>query len=201
MQFDPNGPLDMNALAKAHDFMLTLPDTTAPDCIRRLYGHWPGGGLCDHDAAYNLSTVFDGSTWQMEITHTPLANARRIAEGDDYAAHTLGRNSFALGCAIDGMGGPDSQIQEHELEVFLAMVAAAAFKYGIDLSGSIKGPHGLDEPTFMTHAEAAIADAYWPDRVDLGALPPDNDYTRQKAAQTASFLRIKAHRYKITLGG
>ena len=200
MNFDPVGPLDLTALAKAHDFMLQLPDLEAGESLTRAYLHWPGGGYCDRDGAYNCSTVFENGTWLPEITHDPRCNAKQIADGDDYAAHTYHRNSFAIGCAINGMG-PGDPIQEHELEVFLAMVGAIAFKYNLDVAGRVESGEHAGEPVIMTHAEAAIADGYWPDRVDLAALPPDTDYTPQGAAATATGLRFKARRYKLALGG
>jgi hypothetical protein len=190
MQIDVDSPLDPSVLEAARDFYRALPDLDPGQAVKRLYLHWPAGGYSDCDGAYNASTVLQNGAWRMILTHNPKCNAHQVEPGDCYAAHTWHRNSWALGLAIDGMAS-GAPIQEHELEVFLGMVAATARRYGVDTVGRAEN----GEPLVMTHAEAAIADGYWPDRVDLAALPPDYDYTTEKAHATAELLRARIHRY------
>lgn len=197
--FDPLEPLDLKVLAQAKDFCLSLPDLAPGQKLVRGYGHWPGGGLCDRDGAYNFSTVLlDSGTWGMEVTHDPRANATLIADGADYAAHTWHRNSYAWGAAIDGMRTGDP-IQEHELRVFVGMIAAAGAKYGTDFRGFM--PNG--EPVWMTHGECAIADGYWPERIDLSFMPwvKGARPTIDGAKATGDALRLFAHRYKAAILG
>jgi hypothetical protein len=82
-------------------------------------------------------------------------------------------------------------LQDHEMEVFYAMCAAAANRYNID---------PLDSDYTRTHAEWAIIDGYFPERWDFTRLKASNaPLTVEEATATAQGVRHKINDYKIEI--
>lgn len=209
--FDTEAPIDPHVLAKAVALVKALPPLENGETIEVFYTHWTGGCYTGGDAAYNLSVVLDdaGTDWDMIVSHSPLANARQIppdAQANvDYAAHTYGRNSHALGFTVDAMFEATPHdfgkypVQLHQLEHLCAMVAAAGAAYHVDVA---------DANTNMTHAEAAILDGYFitdePDdgvtRWDLERFTAsETEPSKGEAKVSGQELRRRAHLYKLAI--
>jgi hypothetical protein len=124
--------------------------------LRSIVLHWTAG---DYEAVFSayhfcLRGVSDVVVVQ---THDVRANMRDL--GPDpaapYAAHTSGRNSYALGVAVCGMGGatpadfgafPLSDVQIDALAVVAARLATV---------------YAIPARAIFTHAEAAVEDGYF----------------------------------------
>jgi hypothetical protein len=197
---DLTGPLDAHALAEGIRILKLLP---AGIEINHVPMHWSVEGWMVCDGAYNIVISLHGDQWNATIATDPTLNASEPPQ-PGYAAHTWMRNSFGCGIAVDGMVGATTTnfgpepIQMHELEVLCAVAAAVGTKYSIDTHGSYEGVS-----TYPTHAECAIADAYYlgsgdpEERWDLAelraaAVPP----SPQTAAATAVVLRTRIAEYK-----
>lgn len=197
--FVPNAPIDANVRHKAQLFYAQLPDVLL-GLLRRIYLHWTVAGLQVCFADYNAEKLLVAGEHVLKITHDPRDNAPGLNDNAE-AAHTIARNTGALGIAITGMDGAN----EHDfgpdpvtvagLELLCAGAAALALKYGIDANGTVPSPgssHTLTEDivdadhqdeigrvidttgehNILTHAEAAVIDCYPADRIDLGSLAP-----------------------------
>jgi hypothetical protein len=108
-------------------------------------------------------------------THDVRANMRDVrTSSDPYAAHTAGRNSYALGFAICGMAGATPRdfgsypLRDDLVALACTTVADACAAYGIPI-----------EPAYvLTHAEAALEDGYFgsgdDERWDIARLEPSD---------------------------
>ena len=130
-----------------------------PGRIDRLYLHWSAGNYTDVFPAYHFCIARDANAVIVVNTHRIEANMRdlRLDPQAEYAAHTRGRNSFALGLSIMGMHGarPDDfgpfPLTEPLIEGICRVAARLASFYAIP----------VDEGHVLTHAEAAVADGYF----------------------------------------
>jgi hypothetical protein len=201
--FDDHAALDEKLIAAGVRLGLALPHIAPPLNVNHFYAHWTAGGYCGVDAAYNFTVQLVGDEWTFVVSHDPLDNARTIETGDTYAAHTFGRNSHALGFAVDCMAGATpadfgaDPLQMHELEALCAMLGAVAAVYKVDV-----GSRNL----CMTHAEAAILDGYY-----ITDSPADGDTrwdlarfaaapgTCEKPEAIANGTRIRARAVKYTV--
>ena len=127
--------------------------------IDRLYLHWSAGNYSDVFPAYHFCIAYDAKTVTVVNTHRIEANMRdlRLDPDAEYAAHTRGRNSFALGLSIMGMQAarPDDfgpyPLTEPLIAGLCRVAARLASFYAIP----------VDEAHVLTHAEAAVADGYF----------------------------------------
>jgi hypothetical protein len=154
---------------------MRLPNAWPPGDLRSLYLHWTAGDYVTVFPAYHVCIALDpNGRPEAVLTHDLRANMRDVREpGAPYAAHTAGRNSFAIGLAVCGMraAAPDDFGAFPLLEDMLALGCATAARlcafYGIP----------VDDAHVLTHAEAALADGYFgcgPDeRWDIARLKPD----------------------------
>jgi len=153
---------------------MRLPNGWPPGDLRRLYLHWTAGDYATVFPAYHVCVALDPRGEPVaQWTHDLRANMRDVREpGAPYAAHTAGRNSFAIGLAICGMrdATPHDFGAFPLLEPMLALGCATAARlcafYGIAI-----------EPAYvLTHAEAALADGYFgsgdDQRWDIARLSP-----------------------------
>ncbi|GAC1311130.1 MAG: hypothetical protein NVSMB19_25500 [Vulcanimicrobiaceae bacterium] len=219
--FDPLGRFDAHAdviagvLGKARGLYGRLPSVPA-GAISRIYLHWTVGamGACFDD--YNVEALYRHDSWGLEITHDPADNATGVND-NPVASHTYMRNTGAIGVALTGMDGPDVGVHDFGCDPVTVMglthlcaaAAAVAKKYAIDVSGLSSGaPYG-DEPTILTHAEAAMrvgvppqyAD-YRDERWDLGSFTPLPDgvaLTPAMIATCGNALRALSRTYKTHL--
>jgi hypothetical protein len=139
--------------------------------LRAIWLHWTGGDYAAVFPTYHLclSGARDVIVHQ---THDLRANMRdvRVASDRPYAAHTEGRNSWAIGIAICGMLGAtpedfgDCPLTEPQLAALGTVCARVADGYGIALA------------EIRTHAEAALEDGYFgaagERRWDIARLAP-----------------------------
>lgn len=212
MTFTTDAPLLQPALTASRAFYSALPPLGATQFFDHIYLHWsvePWGCV---DGAYNAEVDLENGAWVLKITHDPRDNAVEIQSGAPYAAHTYRRNSHAFGFAITGMVGATPSnfgteaVQYHELEFLCAGAAAVAMRYDMDSTGTASMGAYPGSYVVMTHAEAAIADDYFPGdgdpdpRWDLSRFEQSNsDLTKPEALMNASILRSRIHQYKLAL--
>ncbi len=217
--FDPAAPLNADALAEARAFLAKLPDVPA-GALERIYAHWSVGHYNQDFDDYNAAVRYDGQHFHLDICGDPRDNAIGVNNNPTHS-HTYMRNTGAFGISTDDMAGAT----EHDfgpepvtlmaLEFLCAGIAAAARKYGVDVSGtSARAPYA-GEPTMLTHAEAANRvgnpvqySAYGPkpigdvERWDLAsfvATPDGVDISADTATTCGDALRTRTHAYKVAL--
>jgi hypothetical protein len=155
--------------------LMGLPSRLLPaGDLRFLYLHWTAG---DYRATYSDYHVCVGlqtaNAPGVFFTHDLRANMRDVrASEDPYAAHTAGRNSYAIGLAVCGMANatPHDFGRYPLREDFLTLACATA----AELCAAYAIP--IDPRHVRTHAEAALEDGYFgsgPDeRWDIARLAP-----------------------------
>lgn len=154
--------------------MTSLPNLPRGD-LRRVYLHWTGDDYATTFAAYHfcIALARDGRP-TVVATHDLRENMRDVRVGDaPYAAHTRGRNSFAIGVAVCGMRDARPEdfgrfaLRDDMVEAACALVAELARAYAIAPT-----PEGI-----ATHAEAAVEDGYFgcgeDERWDIARLRSD----------------------------
>lgn len=219
--FKPDAPVDPNALAEARSLLSRLPECPA-GTLDHLYLHWSVGHWNQDFDDYNVSVRFDGTNFDLDVTHDPRDNARGVND-DAPAEHTWLRNTGALGICTDAMVGATVENFGPEpvtlgfLEHLCAAAAACAHKYGIDLAAPTPpsaAPY-QNEHAIMTHAEAAFTGGNPPpgawynygiggsvERWDLATFVavPDGHLTQDMAIAAGDALRARARAYKLALG-
>ncbi len=142
--------------------------------LRRLYLHWTAGDYTTVFPAYHACIALDpDGVPVVRVSGDLRASMRDVREpGPAYAAHTLGRNSYAIGLAVCGMrdARPDDFGAFPLLEPMVSLACATAARlcafYGIP----------VDAAHVLTHAEAAVADGYFgcgaDERWDIARLAP-----------------------------
>jgi len=147
-----------------------------PGRLERIYLHWSGGDYTTLYSAYHFCVAAEpGAPPQVYATHPLQANMRdlRSQPGASYAAHTRGRNSFAIGLGVMCMkdARPDDfgdwPLMEHLIGALCRVARVLAGFYEIPIV-----PEAV-----MTHAEAAVADGYFGSgsdevRWDIARLQP-----------------------------
>ncbi len=165
-----------------------------PGDLRAIYLHWTAGDYRTTYPAYHFCVALgDDGRPTVVATHDARANMRDVRAGDaPYAAHTAGRNSFALGLAICGMAGAepadfgDYPLRDDLVRTFCELAAYAARAYGI----------AIDAEHVMTHAEAALVDGYFgtsdDERWDIARLRPEaRPLASDDARRTGDELRAR----------
>lgn len=156
--------------------MMPLPNagTYPPGDLRYAYLHWTAGDYAQTFAAYHFCIGYDGRAPFVARSHDLRHNMRDVRQSPSrpYAAHTAGRNSYAIGFAVCGMrdASPsdfgDFALREDTLALLCATVAAVCRFYGIP----------IDARHVLTHAEAAVEDGYFgcgpEERWDIARLRP-----------------------------
>jgi hypothetical protein len=206
----------------ANDYADLLP--SCPDgTILAGYWHWTVGHSDQDFPDYNGAVAYDGKNFGLHIPHTPLDNANGVNE----ASHTWLRNTGAFGFATDDMVfasehdfGPEP-LTIATLWWLCAGSAAVSKKYGIDVAGTKQSANYESgryngEPTWLTHAEAAVRGGSPPDpawynygpsgtceRWDLSVftpLPSGLVATDAMATICGNALREATRRIKVLLG-
>ena len=128
--------------------------------IERIYTHWSAHDYEKVFPAYHfcVATRADGKIVVVN-THDVRENMRNVYDAPDepYAAHTRGRNSFALGISIMAMEGakPDDfgsyPLTEPLIDALCKVGAYLASYYSVP----------VDADHIMSHAEAALHDGYF----------------------------------------
>lgn len=143
--------------------------------IERIYTHWSAHDYGSVWPAYHFCVATqDDGTIVVVHTHDVTENMRNVYEDPDapYAAHTRGRNSFALGISIMAMEGSNPEdfgkypLTEELIDGLCKVGAYLADYYGVP----------IDADHIMSHAEAALHDGYY------GTKPEERwDIARLKA--------------------
>lgn len=203
---DLSGPLDPHALSEGKRILALLPVLSAGQSIKRIPLHWEVEAWGCVDTHYNLVVSLQNGVWVSSISVGPDLNASYPPQLG-YAPATFHRNSYSCSVAVSGMVGATAgdfgaaPIQLHELEVMCATAAAVARRYNVDTLGKYE-----DLPAVFTHAEAAIADHYYPgdgdpdSRWDLSEPRPRADGkipSKPDAQAFAGVIRQRIHEYKV----
>lgn len=183
--------LEKHALFR--DFLtFDLPD----GIISNLYLHWSAGAYDRPSPAYHFVAGYEQGELFARQTHDVRENMRMLTEDLPYAAHTRGRNSYAIGVSALSMLDATPQdfgpapLTEQLVDALCAMCAFLARRYQI----------AVDAGHVMTHAEAAIIDGYFgllpEERWDLARLQPAPAPLRpSEAASSGEALRARIRGY------
>ena len=231
--FDPRGAfraeaaIDAGIVAIARAFMREIPHVVAGD-ITRGYLHQSAEAYGCVDGAYNAVIPLVDGKWAAVASHDIRKNARSTFDQNGYAAHTYHRNYGAFGIAVNGLDTPGASptnfgadpLQLHAIDLMCAVAAAYCTSFGIDATGLSReavppASAFRDEPTILTHAEAANRpgnpaqySAYGPapigdvERWDLATLvqaPASVQITADHATIVGNELRGRIHAYKLAL--
>ncbi len=166
--------------------------------IERIYTHWSAHDYGSVFPAYHfcVATADDGRLVVVN-THDVCENMRNVYEGPEqpYAAHTRGRNSFALGISIMAMHGatPDDfgpyPLTEALIDGLCLVGARLAAYYDVP----------IDAEHVMSHAEAAVIDGYFgsaeEERWDIARLRAETrSLVPQDAIDVGEELRTRMRR-------
>ncbi len=167
--------------------------------IDRIYTHWSAHDYRSVFPAYHfcVATTDDGEIVVVN-THDVRENMRNVydAPDDPYAAHTRGRNSFALGISIMAMEGAKPEdfgaypLTEPLIDGLCLVGAKLAKVYNV----------GIDGDHIMSHAEAAVHDGYFgtapEERWDIARLRADSrPLVPQDAIDVGEELRARMRRF------
>lgn len=126
--------------------------------LRYVYLHWTGGDCETVYDSYHLCVARRSDRLQVVLSRDVRDNMRDVTGGTvPYAAHTAGRNSYALGVAICGMRDATPSdfnafpLTDDALDFACRVVREACAFYGIP----------VDSRHVRTHAEAALEDGYF----------------------------------------
>ena len=145
-----------------------------PGDLRYVYLHWTAGDYDETFAAYHFCIGYGSGAPFVAATHDLRHNMRdvRLLADAPYAAHTAGRNSYAVGVAVCGMRGAAPSdfgpfaLRDDTLALFVRTVASVCRFYRIR----------VDAEHVRTHAEAAVEDGYFgcgeDQRWDIARLRP-----------------------------
>lgn len=167
--------------------------------LEKIYLHWSGGDYTTLYPAYHFCVAsLDGADPHVFATHPLEANMRDLRADPDvsYAAHTRGRNSFAVGLSIMSMReavpsnfGP-YPLTEELIDGLCRVAKVLADFYRIAVGAE----------TIMTHAEAACIDGYFgsgeEERWDIARLQPSQRaLVASDALAVGGILRAKIENY------
>jgi hypothetical protein len=167
--------------------------------IERIYTHWSAHDYRSVFPAYHFCVATnDGGEIVVVNTHDVRENMRNVydAPDDPYAAHTRGRNSFALGISIMAMEGskPDDfgayPLTEPLIDGLCLVGARLAKYYNVS----------IDADHIMSHAEAALHDGYFgtkpEERWDIARLRPEKrPLVPQDGTDAGEELRSRMRRF------
>ncbi|HET7815295.1 MAG TPA: N-acetylmuramoyl-L-alanine amidase [Candidatus Baltobacteraceae bacterium] len=172
--------------------------------IDKIYTHWSAHDYAAVFPAYHycVATDPDGHIVVAQ-TNDPRANMRDVREDPEkpYAAHTRGRNSYAIGISIMAMEGsrPDDfgsyPLTEPLIDAMCLLGARIAAFYNVP----------IDAEHVMSHAEAALIDGYYgtgiEERWDIARLRPDpKPLEPHEGVTTGDELRTRMQRFRANLG-
>ncbi|HEY0614526.1 MAG TPA: hypothetical protein VGC96_07785 [Candidatus Elarobacter sp.] len=154
--------------------------------------HWTGYDYEQVFPAYHFC-ISGPADVLVHHTHDLRDNMRdvRLDEQTPYAAHTLGRNSWAIGLSVAAMQGAlpadfgPYPITEPQLDALCDVAARLAAFYGIPVAA------------IRTHAEAAVEDGYFGaggdhERWDIARLRPSREpLGAADAAATGDWFRSR----------
>lgn len=171
--------------------------------IERIYTHWSAHDYESVFPAYHFCVATAPSGEIVVVnTHDVRENMRNVydAPEEPYAAHTRGRNSYALGISIMAMEGSRPEdfgkypLTEQLIDALCAVGAKLAKFYGVP----------IDAGHIMSHAEAALHDGYFgtlpEERWDIARLSAeDRPLVPQDGVDVGEELRRRMRRVFETL--
>ena len=176
------------APARLREWRPELP----PGDLRSIVLHWTAG---DYDTVFSAYHVCLRGVSDVVVvqTHDLRANMRdvRLDPSRPYAAHTSGRNAFAIGVAICAMQAATPAdfgaypLAAAQIDALALVVRRLADAYAIPYAA------------VRTHAEFAVADGYFGAggddvRWDIARLAPSAEPLEpSEAATTGDFLRAR----------
>jgi len=209
-RFDANAPIAPSLLVTARAFAKSLPHLPDGSFFERGYLHWTVAAFGCLFGDYDAEADYEHGVWTLRLPGNVLGNAR--GERATESAHTWHRNAHAFGIALAGMdGATETNFGDHGvtlagIDMMLAGAAAVSIAYGIDATGTVDGydaySNPVIEPTWMTHAEAAVVDKYSSERWDfatLVALPPGTSLAESYAKTVGDAFRARIHAIKLAL--
>lgn len=158
---------------KLHEWTPALPQGR----IERIYTHWSAHDYRSVFPAYHFCVATNEADEILVVnTHDVRENMRDVYEAPDepYAAHTRGRNSYAIGISIMAMQGATPEnfgsfpLTQPLIDGLCLLGAKLAKYYGVP----------IDADHMMSHAEAALHDGYFgtapEERWDIARLREEN---------------------------
>lgn len=128
--------------------------------IERIYTHWSAHDYESVFPAYHFCVATKPSGDIVVVnTHDVRENMRNVYDAPDepYAAHTRGRNSYALGISIMAM--ESSRPEDFGRYPLTEELIDALCSVGAKLASFYNVP--IDAEHIMSHAEAALHDGYF----------------------------------------
>jgi hypothetical protein len=174
--------------------MSGLPNGWPAGDLRTIYLHWTAGDYATTYPAYHFCVGLDAAGLPiLTSTHDLRANMRDLHGSDaPYAAHTAGRNSFAIGIAVCGM----ADATPHDFGAFPLRddLVGLACETAARLCAAYAIP--IDAIHVRTHAEAALEDGYFgcgaEERWDIARLVPSPEpLVASDAARIGDALRAR----------
>jgi len=168
--------------------------------IDRLYTHWSAHDYRSVFPAYHfcIALAEDGQIVVVN-THDVRENMRDVAERPErpYAAHTRGRNAYALGVSVMAMHEATPEdfgpfpLTEPLVDGLCRVTAKLANVYSVP----------LDAAHVMSHAEAALHDGYFgtgpEERWDIARLAADpRPLLPHDATRVGDELRARMQRFR-----
>ena len=178
-----------------HEWTPALPQGR----IERIYTHWSAHDYHSVFPAYHFCIATDEAGEILVVnTHDVRENMRDVYQAPDepYAAHTRGRNSYAIGISIMAMEGATPEnfgrfpLTEPLVDGLCLLGAKLAKYYGVM----------IDAEHVMSHAEAALHDGYFgtapEERWDIARLrAEDRPLVPQDGIDIGEELRTRMRRF------
>ena len=161
--------------------------TFPPGDLRRIVLHWTAGDYRTLSPSYHVCVALDARERPVaRQTHDLRANMRDTrVPGAPYAAHTSGRNAYAIGIAICAMR--DATPHDFGHYPLRPGALALACETAARLAAFYAIP--VDREHVATHAEHALADGYFgcgdDERWDVARLEPSPDPLQPDDARRA----------------
>ncbi len=170
--------------------------------VDRIYTHWSAHDYCSVFPAYHFCIALADTERIIVVnTHDVRNNMRDVAQQPEapYAAHTRGRNAYALGISIMAMQAATpadfgrSPLTGPLVDGLCLATAKLAKVYGVP----------LDAEHVMSHAEAALRDGYFGtrpgERWDMARLAPGSrPLVPSDAIDTSNELRARMRRFRTS---
>jgi len=168
--------------------------------IDRLYVHWSAHDYRSVFPAYHFCiTRAEGDQIVVVNTHDVRDNMRDVAEGPErpYAAHTRGRNAYALG--VSAMAMHEATPADFGRFPLTEQLVDALCRVTATLASIYRVP--LDAAHVMSHAEAALHDGYFGtgpnERWDIARLAEDpRPLLPRDATRVGDELRARMQRFR-----
>lgn len=159
-----------------------IPAAWLPNApMKRIVGHWNGGGYIPSSLdKEHYHFLIDGDLVIHRGLHPVTANIPPLLSQDDYAAHTKGTNSYAIGVSICCMAGAMERpyvaglapMKKDQWEKYLDLLAVLAQRYDIPVT----------DKTILSHAEVqANLGVKQNGKWDFSVLPFDRSVKGAKA--------------------